>query len=91
MSNIFTELFVNAFVKGVGKTSGTVLTLFVGWQVSKFLYGHNDVISFIIGQKLNEKKITELKNEEYELEHEEINLEDVIQEDKTFKKLFDKL
>ena len=92
MSQFFTKLFIDSFVKGVGKTSGALLTMFVGWQLAKITSGHDDLLSFILGQKPSKKITEKLEKEviEQELDHEEINLED--DEDvKKFKSLFDKL
>jgi hypothetical protein len=78
---------LSAFIKGVGRSSGAILTMFVGWQVVKYTNKSNDLISFIFN--LNEKKSIKDKIQLFE-EHEEINLEDVLDETK-FKNLFDKL
>jgi hypothetical protein len=91
MSQILSQLFVDSFVRGVGKTSGTLITMFVGWQLFKVTNGHDDFLSFLLGKR-PEKTIrdSELSPDvAHEVDHEEINLED-IQEHK-FKSLFDKL
>ena len=99
MSNILSQLFVDSFVKGVGKTSGTLITMFVGWQMFKITNGHDDFLSFLLGKRpekrrtlqLPSEKITSDSDQEYShTDHQEINLEDMDNERK-FKSLFDKL
>ena len=94
MSHFFTKLFIDSFLKGVGKTSGALITMFVSWQLAKITSGHDDLLSFMLGQKPS-KKITDKLNEkviepDHEPDHEEINLEDV-EDVKKYKSLFDKL
>ena len=95
MSEILRHIFVESFVRGIGKTSGTLITMFVGWQIAKVTYGHDDFLSFVMGKKspsksiLEKKKETESLEEEEELDHEEINLEDM--EQHKYKSLLDVL
>lgn len=95
MSNVFTELFIGSFVRGVGKTSGALITMFVGWQMFKVTNGHEDFLSFLLGKRPEKRKIElpskVIYNEEdlSEVDHEEINLED-IENEKKFKTLFDR-
>lgn len=97
MNQIFSQLFVDSFVRGVGKTSGTLVTIFVGWQMFKITNGHGDFLSFLLGA--NPKKTrrnielqsdTELDKtqDSSEPDHEEVNLEDM--ENDKFKNLFDR-
>lgn len=95
MSDILRQIFAESFVRGVGKTSGTLITMFVGWQIAKVTYGHDDFLSFLMGRKPPTKPLLRSKSEdahesesEHELDHEEINLEDM--EDHKYKSLFDK-
>lgn len=96
MSQILSQLFVDSFVRGVGKTSGTLITMFVGWQFFKISNGHDDFLSFLLGKKPEkrrltlEEKVDKDSDSSHELDHEEINLED-IQAEKKFKSLFDSL
>lgn len=99
MSNILSQLFVDSFVKGVGKTSGTLITMFVGWQMFKITNGHDDFLSFLLGKRPEKRRTIQLPSEQItsdsdqessEPDHEEINLEDMDNERK-FKSLFDKL
>ena len=90
MSQFFTKLFIDSFVKGVGKTSGALITMFVGWQLAKITSGHDDLLSFILGQKPSKNITDKLNKEVIEPDHEEINLEDV-ENIKKYKSLFDKL
>ena len=95
MSDILRQIFVESFFRGIGKTSGTLITMFVGWQIAKVTYGHDDFLSFVMGKKspcksiLEKKKELESLEEEEELDHEEINLEDM--EQHKYKSLFDAL
>lgn len=96
MSDILRQIFVESFVRGIGKTSGTLITMFVGWQIAKVTYGHDDFLSFVMGKKSPRKSILEkkkesesLEEEAEELDHEEINLEDM--EQHKYKSLFDSL
>jgi hypothetical protein len=102
MSDVLSQLFINSFVRGVGKTSGTLITMFVGWQMFKITNGHNDLLSFMLGKRPEKRRlikmklpINELLDEDSESndEHEEINLEDMeyMETEKKFKSLFDKL
>ena len=87
MSDVLRQVFVDSFVRGVGKTTGTLLTMFVGWQFAKLTYGHDDVLSFVMGKKSHKNLVTnDLPLSE---EHEQIDMEDV-EEDK-YKSLLDKL
>jgi hypothetical protein len=100
MSQIFSQLFAESFVRGVGKTSGALITMFVGWQMFKITNGHDDFLSFLLGKRPEKRsRSITLNSEPAELdkvdessdsEHEEINLEDMENEIK-FKSLFDKL
>jgi len=96
MSKILSQLFVESFVRGVGKTSGTLITMFVGWQMFKITNGHNDFLSFLLGKRPEKRRIVNVsenadKDTEsmHEIDHEEVNLEDM-QEEQKFKSLFDK-
>lgn len=102
MTNVFSQLFIDSFVRGVGKTSGTLITMFVGWQMFKITNGHDDFLSFLLGKRSkknrraidlhSEKTESEHEGQEkevFEQDHEEINLEDMDSEHK-FKSLFDK-
>lgn len=96
MSKILSQLFVESFVRGVGKTSGTLITMFVGWQMFKITNGHDDFLSFLLGKRpekrrlLNESETFDKDTESLqEIDHEEVNLEDM-QEEQKFKSLFDK-
>lgn len=98
MSQISSQLFVDSFVRGVGKTSGTLITMFVGWQVFKITNGHDDFLSFLLGKKSPKRRrslVTHSDDTNSEKEqilsepdHEEVNLEDM--ENDKFKNLFDK-
>lgn len=96
MSNVFTQLFMDSFVRGVGKTSGALITMFVGWQMFKVTNGHDDFLSFLLGKRPEKRRIelqSKLNYDEQELsepDHEEINLEDM-ENEKKFKSLFDRL
>lgn len=98
MSNILSQLFVDSFVRGVGKTSGALITIFVGWQMFKITNGHDYFLSFLLGKRSEKRRQLELSSEpgedkdqeSSEPDHEEINLEDMDNE-KKFKSLFDKL
>lgn len=97
MSQILSQLFVDSFVRGVGKTSGTLITMFVGWQLFKVSNGHDDFLSFLLGKKPEKRRHHVLNDSEdkdsdssHELDHEEVNLEDM-QEETRFKSLFDKI
>jgi len=95
-SEVLSNLFIESFVRGVGKTSGALVTAFVGWQMFKISYGQGDFVTFMLGKKpkkrqsidlqLNEM-IEETSLESSELDHEEVNLEDM--EHHKFKKLFE--
>jgi hypothetical protein len=96
MSKILSQLFVESFVRGLGKTSGTLITMFVGWQMFKITNGHDDFLSFLLGKRperrrlLNESENFDKDTESsHEIDHEEVNLEDM-QEEQKFKSLFDK-
>jgi hypothetical protein len=97
MSNVLSQLFVDSFVRGVGKTSGALITMFVGWQMFKITNGHDDFLSFLLGKRPEKRRPLELRSEpaedkdqeSSEPDHEEINLEDMDNE-KKFKSLFDK-
>jgi hypothetical protein len=91
MSDILRQIFMESFVRGVGKTSGTLITMFVGWQIAKVTYGHDDFLSFLMGRKSQEKStiLSSTDDLDNELDHEEINLEDM--EEHKYKSLFDKL
>lgn len=90
MSNILRIIFIDSFVRGVGKTTGALVTMFVGWQVMKVTYGHDDLLSFMLGKKKAEREnIQETLSNDQDQDHEEINLEDM--EEHKFKNLFDKL
>ena len=89
MSDILRQIFVESLVRGVGKTSGTLLTMFVGWQIAKVTYGHDDFLSFVMGKKSQDKTLLPPQLEQHELDHEEINLEDM--EEHKYKSLLDKL
>lgn len=97
MTQILSQLFVDSFVRGVGKTSGALITMFVGWQMFKITNGHDDFLSFLLGANPKKDVNIELPSEGTELDksqessepdHEEVNLED-IEKDK-FKNLFDR-
>jgi hypothetical protein len=97
---MFKELFMDSFVRGVGKTSGTIVTVFIGWQMFKIISGHDDLLLFLLGKSKDKHcRHIELHSEEVELnkdqepDHEEINLEDMvnIENEKKIKSLFDKL
>lgn len=93
MSNVFTKLFLDSFVKGAGKTSGALVTTFLGWQMFKVVSGHDNFFTFILGKR-PKKCIVELPSkvvdqDESEPDHEEVNLEDM-ENEKKFKYLFDK-
>lgn len=98
MSNVFTQLFIDSFVRGMGKTSGTLITMFVGWQMFKVTNGHEDFLSFLLGKRPEKRRIqlssrflnTDNDQELSEPDHEEINLEDM-ENEKKFKSLFDRL
>jgi hypothetical protein len=97
-NNVFTQLFIDSFVKGVGKTSGALVTIFVGWQMCKVTNVHKDFLSFLLGKRSKKRRIelpsiilnTGNEQELSEPDHEEINLEDMENEIK-FKTLFDRL
>jgi hypothetical protein len=96
MSNVFTQLFIDSFVRGVGKTSGALITMFVGWQMFKVTNGHDEFLSFLLG-KCHEKRRVELQSKFIETEqelsepdHEEINVKDM-ENEKKFKTLFDRV
>jgi hypothetical protein len=93
MSQVFSQLLVESFVRGVGKTSGTLITMFVGWQMFKITNGHDDFLSFLLGKRSDKRRLQNKENkptqEFSEPDHEEINLEDVKNE-KQIKSLFDK-
>jgi hypothetical protein len=89
---------MDSFVRGVGKTSGALITMFVGWKMFKVTNGHEDFLSFLLGKRPEKRRI-ELQSKfldpdnEQELsepDHEEINLEDM-ENEKKFKSLFDRL
>jgi hypothetical protein len=96
MSNMFTQLFIDSFVRGVGKTSGALITMFVGWKMFKVTNGHEDFLSFLLGKRPEKRRIELPSNLNYdeqelsEVDHEEINLEDM-ETEKKFKSLFDRL
>ena len=96
MSNVFTQLFIDSFVRGMGKTSGALITMFVGWQMFKVTNGHEDFLSFLLGKRPEKRRVelpSKLNYDEQELsevDHEEINLEDM-ENEKKFKSLFDRL
>jgi hypothetical protein len=87
---------MDSFVRGVGKTSGALITMFVGWQMFKVTNGHDDFLSFLLGKRPEKRRIelqSKLNYDEQELsepDHEEINLEDM-ENEKKFKSLFDRL
>lgn len=99
MSNLFTQLFIDSFVRGVGKTSGALITMFVGWQMFKVTNGREDFLSFLLGKRPEKRRSIEVRSELSELDkedelseldHEEVNLEDM-ENNKKFQSLFDKL
>ncbi len=93
---MFTQLFIDSFVRGVGKTSGALITMFVGWKMFKVTNGHEDFLSFLLGKRPEKRRIELPSNLNYdeqelsEVDHEEINLEDM-ETEKKFKSLFDRL
>lgn len=74
------QILLNSFIKGVGKTSGAAVTLFIGWQIAKLTYGHDDLVSFLINKKVNDTMV---------VEDVDMDIVDKGEEDKLFKKLFD--
>jgi hypothetical protein len=100
MYQVLSHVFVNSFVRGVAKTTGTLITMFVGWQMFKITNGHDDLLSFIISKRPEKRRLIKLRipvnkstDEEYD-SHEEINLEDMEDMEhmeKKIKSLFDKL
>jgi hypothetical protein len=76
-----TEIFVNACIKGIGKTTGVVLTMLFSWKLIKYVHGNDDIISFVIGEKKNLKK-----HKGYHL----VNSNDELDDEK-FKDLFSKI
>jgi hypothetical protein len=97
MSKILSQLFVESFVRGLGKTSGTLITMFVGWQMFKITNGHDDFLSFLLGKRPEKRRLVNKSDNNNdkdtesleEIDHEEVNLEDM-QEEQKFKSLFDK-
>ncbi len=93
---MFTQLFIDSFVRGVGKTSGVLITMFVGWKMFKVTNGHEDFLSFLLGKRHEKHRIELPSNLNYdeqelsEVDHEEINLEDM-ENEKKFKSLFGRL
>jgi hypothetical protein len=73
----FREIFLKSFIKSIGSTSGVLLTIFLGWQGSRF---SRKYLSYNIHKELEESVV-------------EVNEADsVIREEITnFKVLFDKL
>jgi hypothetical protein len=92
------QLFIDSFVRGVGKSSGILVTIFVGWQIFKVTNDHTDFLSFLLGKRPEKRKSIELRSELFNLDkdqylsepdHEEVNLEDMENERK-IQSLFDK-
>ena len=48
MYDILSKLFINSFIQGIGKTSGTLLTMFIGWQFFKVTHGYDDILYFFL-------------------------------------------
>lgn len=82
------EIFMNACIKGIGKTTGAVLTMLCSWKLIKYIYGNDDIMSFIIGEKKS------FKNNEYHLVNNQVFVEDLVNNEvfddneEKFKRLF---
>jgi uncharacterized protein YydD (DUF2326 family) len=75
-----TELFVNLFFNGVGKTTCFAFTMFVGWRLVKSMFSRIVLISSIVGE--NRRNIIKQKIGESDesSESSESELEDSIEE-----------
>lgn len=76
------ELFVNAFIKGIGRTTGAVFTMLVSWRLMKLIYGDN--MLGLTPVKIDKKtQASQLDKSENDLQYDLLN-------ENSFKKLFDK-
>lgn len=73
--SFLSKLFIESFLRGIGKTSGTLITMFVGWQMFKLTNDYQDILGVV-----STKRITDNKSEYHEIEHDDI--EDIQVDDK---------
>jgi hypothetical protein len=85
-----TQILFNSFTKGVGKTTGAAITLFIGWQCAKLIYGNEDFISFFVNKKQKRAiDIVDLDMHVVDTAETLETMEAIESKEKSFKKLFD--
>lgn len=88
------ELFVNAFIKGIGRTTGVVFTMLVSWKLMKLIYRDNilGLTPVKIDKKTQDIGLSREAQNNHLASHDksENDLQYDLLNENSFKKLFDK-